>query len=88
MTAAGLVAGLLMQAAKPITVYFVALDTFHGVFVQTVFVGAAGVFVYLGICYMLHLEELRSLIHAFDRRILRRFRPEEGGPVGNDGQVL
>lgn len=77
MTVAGMVMGVVIQLAKPLTLTFAPLDTFWGVFMQGAFAGGVGFIAYLGMSFALGSEELGWMRSAIDRKLFHRFQSEE-----------
>ncbi|MFA6018459.1 MAG: murein biosynthesis integral membrane protein MurJ [Patescibacteria group bacterium] len=77
LTVAGSLAGLATQGMKFVVVRYISLDTFVGVFVQTLVAGGIGMLVYFGVGFLLQNEEVRSFTSALHRRVLQQVKPQE-----------
>ncbi len=77
LSAAGLVATVVMQILKPVAISIISLDTFMGVLTQGLFAGGLGLLAYVGVCSLLKVEEQELMSNALRRSVLRRIRPEE-----------
>lgn len=77
---AGIVAGVVMQAMKPLVLVLIATDTFLGVFAQGLIAGGLGLTAYVAVCRMLRSQELFDLVEGMRRKALRRAAPEEAIP--------
>jgi putative peptidoglycan lipid II flippase len=77
LTTAGLLAGLATQAAKPIVVKFISLQTFWGVLSQGLIAGGLGLAVYLAVAYALKSPEALTFTSSLRRKFLRGYQPKE-----------
>ena len=69
MSLAAMVAGGTVQLAKVLVWPYIDMTTFIGVFTQGLVSGLAGLFVYIVLCYILKVEELKNIINNFKRKI-------------------
>jgi putative peptidoglycan lipid II flippase len=86
ITTAGVIAALVMQILKPLTVLLVPLNTFFGVFLQGAIAGGIGLLVYAGIAWILKSPEMRDLTVSIQKKLFRKSSPEE--PISSDSPVL
>ncbi|TAL50596.1 hypothetical protein EPN81_02405 [Patescibacteria group bacterium] len=77
LSVAGMLAGLVMQFAKPVVLTFLSLDSFFGVLFQAILAGGLGLLVYIGIASLLHVEEQKRFFESLKRSTLRQSRPQE-----------
>lgn len=69
MSLAAMAAGGTVQLAKVLVWPYIDMTTFIGVFTQGLVSGLAGLFVYIVLCYILKVEELKNIINNFKRKI-------------------
>jgi putative peptidoglycan lipid II flippase len=69
MSLAAIAAGGMVQLAKIFIWPFIDMRTFMGVFTQGLVSGLAGLFVYVILCYILKVEELKNIVNNFKRKI-------------------
>jgi putative peptidoglycan lipid II flippase len=77
LSAAGLVATVVMQILKPVAISIISLDTFIGVLTQGLFAGGLGLLAYVGVCSLLKVKDQKLMTDTLKRKVLRRIRPEE-----------
>ncbi|MEK7620520.1 MAG: murein biosynthesis integral membrane protein MurJ [Patescibacteria group bacterium] len=77
LSAAGMVAGVVMQGLKPIVVSFLSLESFFGVFFQAVLAGGTGLIAYVLIAGLLRVEEQSRFLSTLKRSTFRQVRPQE-----------
>lgn len=77
---AAIVAGIVMQAMKPLALALVFTDTFLGVFAQGFIAGGLGLVAYVAVCRALRTQELFDLVEGMRRKALRKAAPEEAIP--------
>jgi putative peptidoglycan lipid II flippase len=80
LSVAGLVAGVVMQLAKPLVVQVIPLDTFLGVLTQGLVAGGLGLFTYGLIARLLKSPEMEDLMVSLRRRAFRAYRLSESLP--------
>jgi putative peptidoglycan lipid II flippase len=73
------VTGFFIQMVKYGMDHLVNIDTFFGIFSQLVVSCAAGLLVFIGLCYFFNIEEFHYFKHSLKRRLLRVKEPIEEG---------
>ena len=73
------VMGFFIQIAKLGMSHLVNIDTFFGIFSQLIVSCAAGLLVFVGLCYFFGIEEFHYFKHSLKKRLLRIKEPIEEG---------
>jgi putative peptidoglycan lipid II flippase len=73
------VTGFFIQMVNYGMDHLVNIDTFFGIFSQLVVSCAAGLLVFIGLCYFFNIEEFHYFKHSLKRRLLRVKEPIEEG---------
>lgn len=71
MSIAALIMGFTVQGSKYMLGQIVNMDTFLGVLCQGTISGIIGILIYLGTCFLLKVEEMRSFVQTFQKKWLK-----------------
>ncbi len=77
MSIAAVAAGGMVQLAKILIWPFIDMRTFVGVFTQGTVAGLAGLSVYIILCYILKVEELKNILNNLKKRLFGKKREVE-----------
>lgn len=82
---AGVVLGLFIQASKYWVAAWVDLDTFLGVFSQLIISASIGMLVFIGMSYLLKIEEFFDFRNSLKKRLFRNGKKKP--PMEDTGKV-
>lgn len=68
---ASIFAGIAVQGGKYLVPHFVDIDTFFGIIAQSAAASIAGIAIFIGVCYLIKVEEFLQFTQSLNKRIFR-----------------